>query len=354
MKKHPSRSLWLILLIAFLAVNSTWAGVRPLVKPPALRPGDTIAFVSPTKARDANAVRIAREALEAKGFNVVEYDQIHITSEGYFSGTDEVRAEALMDAFTNPDIDAVFPVTGGYGVTRILDRLDFDAIRKNPKIVIGFSDITALHLALVRRAGLVSFHCPFPTYTYREDPSELRVYANDHFWGALAAESYRNDTDGPGWVVQTENLTSPVITMVPGVARGPLMGGNLSLVAALMGTPYEIETEGSLLFLEDIGEAPYRIDRMLGTLELAGKLDGVAGVILGQWRGCEADDPERDITLDQAFERYFAGLGVPVVRDFPVGHVIENATFPLGIQAELDAGAGTLRILEDPVNIPSD
>lgn len=344
------KTRWLgVLLLSLLILSGCAARERSFVKPPALRPGDTIAFVSPAKWLDDANVEFARKALEARGYNVRMADGVN-SRFGYLGGTDEMRARTLMDAFEDPEIDAVFPVTGGYGTTRMLDLLDYDVIRRNPKIVIGFSDITGLHLALQKKAGLMTFHSPFPGYMYAEDGVD-RSYPKNGFWPVLEEAAYRERTE-PGYVVASvDEGTTPTTTIVPGIARGRLTGGNLSLVHALGGTPYEIETKGRIVFFEDVREAPYRIDRMFSQLELSGKLDEPAGVVLGIFNRCEAEDPATEFTLRQVFDRYFADKPYPVVMNFPVGHVLPNATLAEGAMAELDATKGTLRILENPVTL---
>lgn len=337
------------MLLAALLLAGCAARDRAWVRPPALKPGDTIAFVAPAKWRDAGAVAQAKAALEERGYKV-RIDQDVVSKHGYLAGPDEVRAKALMDAFEDPEIDAIFPVTGGYGTTRLLDRLDYGTIRRHPKVLIGYSDMTGLHLAIARRSRVVTFHSPFPSYFYVPGDTD-KSYPRNGFWQAIEAPSYAGRTE-PGYAIDTDSPTTPVTTLIPGVARGRLVGGNLSLVHAIAGTPYEIETKGNILFLEDIEEAPYRIDRMLSQLELSGKLDEPAGVVLGIFKGCDAENPEEEFTLRQVFDRYFAGRPYPVVMDFPVGHVLPNATLPVGAMAELDATKGTLRILENPVVLP--
>lgn len=338
-----------LLLLLLVLLAGCAARERALVKPPALAPGDTIAFVSPARWMNPESVEVARKALEERGY-IVRIDPEVNARHGYLGGTDEVRARTLMAAFENPEVDAVFPLTGGYGTTRMLDRLDYDLIRRNPKILIGFSDITGLHLAIQKKAGVATFHSPFPAYMYAADGVD-RSYPQNAFWTALEDSAYRERSQ-PGYLVApVDEATTPTATLVPGIARGRLVGGNLSLVHALGGTPYEIETDGRILFLEDIREAPYRIDRMLSQLELSGKLDRPAGVVLGMFNRCETDDPENEFTLRQVFDRYFADKPYPVVVNFPVGHVLPNATLPVGAMAELDATNGTLRILENPVTL---
>jgi muramoyltetrapeptide carboxypeptidase len=334
----------------------------------ALSPGDTIIFVAPAKYLDRGRVALARRRLEELGFKVRTPDKL-FRKKGFLAGSDKERAAELMAAFEDPSVDAIFPGTGGYGTTRIIDKLDYDVIRRNPKVFIGFSDITALHIAINQRTGLVTFHSPNPEWGLGTD-TNLSPFAAKWFWRALLAANYDegstrvgsspapagypiriepHDTGASDEAALFDGVPRP-ITLHPGKARGRLIGGNLSVVHALMGTPFEIQTDGRILFLEDVGEAPYRVDRMLSTMRLAGKFDHVAGVILGAFTARE-DEPEwdEDATIDDVLRDYFADLGVPVVAHFPVGHVRYNTTLPVGAMAELDATDRTLRLLEDPV-----
>jgi muramoyltetrapeptide carboxypeptidase len=342
--------------------------------PRALAPGDTIVFVAPAKYLDKERMSLARRRLEEMGFQVRTPETL-FRKKGFLAGSDDERAAELMAAFADPQVDAIFPGTGGYGTTRIVDKLDYDVIRRNPKVFIGFSDITALHIAINQRTGLVTFHSPNPEYGLGSD-TKLSPFAAKWFWRALLADRYsghdnRLSLDGrgrdpQGYTIETrprdagkseeasifEGVPRPV-TFQTGKARGRLIGGNLSVVHALMGTPYEIETGGKILFLEDVGEAPYRVDRMLNTLRLAGKFDHVAGVILGAFTAREGEAAwDDDATINDVLRDYFADRGVPVVAQFPVGHVRYNATLPIGAMVELDATAQTLRLLENPVTLP--
>lgn len=329
------------------------ADERPIVFPPALKPGDTIQFVAPAGPLIQEHIDMARGRLEAQGFQV-RVPETLFRKQGYLAGTDAERAAELMSAFTDPLVKAIFPGTGGYGTTRILDRLDYDVIRAHPKILIGFSDITGLHLAIHQQTGLVTFHSPNPQWGLGSD-EDLHPLAKRWFWRALLAKEYTSQ-QAPGYTLRietdgTEQVTAPV-TIAPGRARGRLTGGNLSVLHALMGTPYEIETAGRILFMEEIGEAPYRVDRMLSTLRLAGKLDDLAGVVLGAFTRRESEDTSgEETTIDEVLREYFAGLGVPVLGNFPVGHQRANVTLPVGVLAELDADGLSLRLLENPVRI---
>jgi muramoyltetrapeptide carboxypeptidase len=252
-----------------------------------------------------------------------------------------------MQGFLDPEVDAIFTGTGGYGTMRILDRLDYAAIRRNPKLVVGFSDITALHAALFREAGLVAFHSPAPMWTLG-GLFDAEEFALTWFWRAVEEAPHGAPCD---YAVDVPLEAPQPIALGQGKARGRLVGGNLSLVAALEGTPFAIETKGRVLLLEDVGEASYRVDRMLRQLELAGRLDGLAAVVLGQFtRETAREDAPRHAdpryTTEGVLRQYFERRGVPVLLNFPIGHHPMNATLPIGGVVEVDADAVRLTILE--------
>lgn len=322
------------------------------VKPPALHPGGTVALVAPASPPDPAAVETARRGLEAQGFRVKVARNVGARW-GYLAGDDQERAAAFMEAWTDPEVDAVFSLAGGYGVNRILPLLDFGEMARHPKVFTGFSDITALHLAIQNHVGLVTFHAPTHSAALGRDAT-VRPFQVAWLWRQIYAPAYFDDAGRrlpEGLDLPAAGSVGEAWTVAPGKAEGRLTGGNLALVASLAGTPHALRPEGAILFLEDVGEEPYRVDRMLSTLELGGVLDRVAGVVLGRFTGGEAPDPERSLTLEDVFRRYFAGRPYPVLAGFPVGHVVDNVTLPYGVRAELDAGAGTLRLLEDPVRV---
>ncbi|MCA9230596.1 MAG: LD-carboxypeptidase [Planctomycetales bacterium] len=315
--------------------------------PRSLRRGDTIALVVPASPVKRERIELAIQRLEEMGFRIKQYGDLY-RKLGYLAGDDVTRAEELMAAFADPEVSAVFPARGGTGITRILDMLDYEVIRQNPKIFAGFSDNTALHLALQSQTGLVTIHSPHPMDGMGA-PQGLSDLSARTFWRALLEEEY-DSWSGGGYVVPLSNQERELVaTVFPGVARGRLVGGNLALIGALMGTPYEIETMGNILLLEDVEERPYRIDRFLSQLKLAGKLEGLAGILLGQFTDCQPVEGKSSLTLDEIFHGYFHDLNIPVVQNFPTGHSRDNATLPLNVQVELDADSRTLRILENPV-----
>lgn len=298
------------------------------MRPPALRPGDAVMLVSPSGP--ARPERVARgvELLSGWGLRPVLAPNAH-ARHGYFAGPDESRAADLNAAFADPAIRGVLCTRGGYGAQRVVDAIDMAAVRRDPKVVAGFSDITALQLALWRGARLATVHGPGVAWL-------------DHRTPAASAESLRAAlmTTDPVVVKRVETeTTAPVL--IPGTATGPLIGGNLSLLASSVGTPDMPDLTGAIVLIEDVDEAPYRVDRMLTHLRRAGALAGVAGVAVGQFTGCADDRPVdvAEVLLDR-----LGGLGVPVLGGLPIGHGVGQLTVPVGVPAGLDAHAGALTV----------
>jgi muramoyltetrapeptide carboxypeptidase len=313
-------------------------------KPPALKPGDTIAFVAPAGPVKMAPLLAYAQQLEKAGYKVRIPKGIGRKA-GYLAGTDEERAAELNAALRDPQVRAIFPCRGGYGLTRILDRLDYAALRRRPKVITGYSDLTALHLAVARKARVITFHSPMPMHDlWQKDKAEF-AFAGHSFRRAVFADQYKQGEAGYTIAVPADARPVP---LVRGTARGRLLGGNLTLVCATLGTPYAIEPKGAILFLEDVNEAPYRMDRMLSQLRLAGVLDAVAGVVLGSFTGKGAQDAQE---IDRVLRDYFGGRKVPVLMHYPVGHTARNATLPHGGLVELDADRGALRVLDNPVNL---
>ena len=314
-------------------------------KPPALLVGDTIAFCAPSGFLDSVRMSLARSRLEEKGFYITQEESLY-RRWGYLAGTDEQRASELMHHFKDKSVKAIFPGTGGYGSTRILSMLDYDIIKGNPKIFIGFSDITALHIAFNQLANLITFHTPNPMYGLGSKKG-LDPISELYFWSLLMNSNdytYEIPFDLYGDSLKVQ-------TMVPGIASGKLVGGNLSLICSTMGSVYEAKTMGSILFIEDVGEAPYRIDRYLSELKLAGKLDLVNGIIIGRFsrRGTEAPDRSTDFQMHQVFQQYFSKMKVPVIFNFPSGHGSKNVSLPLGCIVEINTDDEIFKVLESPI-----
>lgn len=315
--------------------------VTPKIHPRSLQPGDTVMFVAPAGELDRERMLRAARRLEERGYRVKMRDDL-FAQEGYLAGSDERRREELMQAFLDPEVDAVFPGTGGYGTMRILDRLDYQAIRRHPKILIGFSDISGLHLAINRHAGLVTYHTPSPMYGLGSEEG-MEPFTEQSFFQAIT------NADCNGYVIEVPEDAPQPVAIGRGKARGRLTGGNLSLISALEGTPFAIDTRDAILMIEDTREAPYRIDRMLRQLQLAGKLATIRGAVLGQFtRNYSREDQITEdprYSIEGVLRQYFEPLGVPVLMNFPVGHHPMNASLPMGGEVEVNAHRGTLRIL---------
>jgi muramoyltetrapeptide carboxypeptidase len=313
------------------------------VRPPRLARGSRVALVAPAgPLLDRDDIQRA-EAL-CRALDYVPATGAHAAGRhGYLAGTDDDRLADLNGAIADPDIDAVWCIRGGYGVTRILDRVDFGPLRQRPKIMLGYSDITALLLAAVRHAGLVTFHGP----TAR---APMPAFSRWHFERVLAAAEPAGRLgrlpDPAGVLVPRENR---ILAIRPGLAEGPLLGGNLSLLQCLVGTAHLPELDGAILFLEDVGEDLYRVDRMLAHLRAAGLLARLAGAAIGRFTQLQRHTGDGALGLDEVLATYFEPLGIPVAFGFPVGHIDDQWTLPLGVRARLDAGAGELELLEPAV-----
>ena len=318
---------------------------RKLIRPRALRAGDTVGLITPS-SYVSDPDRLALAERTARYFGLVpKFAKNGRKRDGYLGGTVEDRVEDLHAMFRDPEVKAVFAIRGGYGASQLLDRIDYDLIRANPKILLGYSDITALHLAIQKRAGLVTFHGPIAL-------SRFTPYTQTYFRKALF------ETEPMGRVTNPPDSDPlrpehSLRTVRPGNARGPLFGGNLTLVSTTMGTPYEIETSGRILFLEDVDEEPYSIDRMLTQLRLAGKLDAAAGLIFGECQNCRPREfqPSYESTLSvgEVVDEILGRLRIPVLSGLTIGHTDDQLTLPLGVMAQLDAGKGELTIEESGV-----
>lgn len=303
--------------------------------PRALQRGDTVALVAPCGIPDPADVAAFTKSLEEAGFRIDLDPAIPGRRLRYLAGTDDERAAELNRALREPAIRGIFVLRGGYGLTRILDQLDYEALRRDPKVVSGYSDVTALHLAIARKARVITFHAPMANAV--RAAGRVATFADQSFREMLFL-----DATAPRRTIPLP-AGSRVTCISGGRCEGRLIGGNLSLICATLGTPYAVDAAGAVLFIEDVNEHPYRVDRMMSHLRLAGVLDRVAGVVLGQFTTDDADEQalQREVVLE-----YCRPLGCPVVADFPCGHVADNVTLPLGARVSLDTDAGTLEVVE--------
>lgn len=312
--------------------------MRGLTKPKALQPGQTVGLVAPSSAVERpEALDEAIASLQAQGYGVKVAENCR-ARHAYFAGTDAQRADGINRMFRDDTVDAVLCVRGGYGATRLLEMIDYDAIQANPKVFCGYSDITALHSAMQAKSGLVTFHGLMAT-------SDMAEGRNDPF--SLASFHRALGSAGPlGRVDNPPDFTRTCIA--PGKAAGPLIGGNLTLVTACLGTPYAYDFDGAILFLEEVHERNYSVDRMLTQLARAGALGRLAGILLGEFTDRGPDNPH-DLPLPALFEELLTPLGVPVLAGVRCGHVTPNLTLPLGAWCEVDADAETFSIAEAAV-----
>jgi muramoyltetrapeptide carboxypeptidase len=262
---------------------------------------------------------------------------------GYLAGTDDERLADLNGALQDSSIDAIWCIRGGYGSVRLLDRVDYAAMAQRPKPLIGFSDATALLNAVTRLSGVVTFHGPVAR-------AGMSDFSRRHFQVVLTSAAVPGRL---GRLPPPANVLVPrenrIATLCPGVAEGELAGGNLTLLQCLIGTPYFPELAGAILFLEDVGEDLYRVDRMLAHLRLIGALRRLAGVLVGRFTDLERSGGDGALGFDEVLAGYFEPLGIPVAYGFPVGHIDAQWTLPLGVRARLDAGAGEVELLEPAV-----
>lgn len=310
---------------------------RALIRPRGLRSGMTIGIVSPASGTSTSDVRDFVSFCQQRGMRVRFGENIS-KRVGYLSAPDDARAREFMAFVEDPTIDAIVCARGGYGVMRILPMLDFTAIRQAGKLIMGFSDITALLIAVHQISRVVTFHGPVASSTFDAFTTT-----------SLVSMTVADPAPSSEPLSYTDRS---VTTIAPGMARGKLTGGNLAMIVSTLGTKYEIDTTHALLFLEEISEEPYRIDRMLTQLWLAGKLQTCTGIAIGSFRDCEskgAGIPGPSMTLRQVLDDRLGPLGIPVVYGLPFGHVRSKLTLPIGVYGELDASARSLRVLESAV-----
>jgi muramoyltetrapeptide carboxypeptidase len=308
------------------------------IKPPALRPGETVGIVAPASNIQREALEAGCRALAQLGYKPFYFDSI-LDQDLYFAGSVQRRLNELHEMFARPEVRAIICARGGYGCNYLLPQLDLSLVRANPKIFAGYSDITSLLTYIHDSTGLITFHAPMIAKDFAHDDG-----IDEHSWKAALE----------GWSDWELGLQSGMRGLVNGNVEGVLYGGCLSMLAASLGTPYEIQTAGTLLFIEDVAAKPYQIDRMLMQLKLASKLDAVKGIIFGEMLDC-VQNAEQEYTLEEVVLRIVGYLGIPVAYGLRSGHVSSrNIALPIGVRARLRvaAGAATLAMIE-PAVIPA-
>jgi muramoyltetrapeptide carboxypeptidase len=314
-----------------------------LIKPRRLKQGDVVGLNAPGGLVDDALVEKCVRNLESLGFSVKPGKNIRCVRGGY-AGTVAQRLEDLHGMFRDREVAAIWAARGGSGCTGLLPRIDYALVRRNPKVLVGYSDITALHLGLLRHSGLVTFHGPVASSTFSDySVGNLRsvlMEPRPSVTLPMAAENLAKAPLEPQFAPRTYR---------DGVAEGRLVGGNLSALCSMVGTPHAPFAKGGLLFLEEIGEAPYRIDRMLTQLRQSGLLSQAGGVMLGVFQKCTSPDDEPSLTLDEVFRDQLGDLGVPAAYGLSFGHIAHQLTLPVGVRARFDTQAGTLTLLEPAV-----
>lgn len=290
-----------------------------------LQKGDTIGLTAPAGPAKADKLEAAIHVIKDMGFKVEVGQTCYVNYGGYLAGPPELRARELNAMFANSSISAIFCLRGGYGSPQLLHMLDYDLIYRNPKIFVGYSDITALHIALQQKSKLATIHGPMPA----TDLIDADEYTISNLLNAIMHPRPLGMLKNPDH--------EDIGCLVPGFAQGVLTGGNLTLISSLLGTPYEIDTKGKILFLEDIAEEPYKIDRMLTQLTLAGKFSDVAGIILGTWTNCNSGEGQESFQVEDLFEKIIAPNNKPTIYNVRAGHCQPALTLPFGEVAYVDA-----------------
>lgn len=304
-------------------------------KPKSLKNGDKIAVVAPSSATDLQSVEKGKQKIIAMGLNPVMFPTCY-TNYGHLSAPDLDRAKDINDAFKDESIKGIICLRGGYGTPRILNMLDYEMIAANPKVFVGFSDITALHIAFNQVCHMTTFHGPMATSNFvkfNNDNIEFEQYT----YGSLHKNIFTNEPAGEHANPKDESLKG----INRGKAEGSLIGGNLTLLVSTMGSKYELDTRNKILFIEEVNEPIYKIDRMLTTLALAGKFEQCAGIIFGTFTGCEREEKAYegglDLTLEEVINNTVVPFDKPIISNFKAGHSFPQPTLPLGTNVKIDA-----------------
>ncbi len=298
----------------------------PIIKPPRLRKGGLVGLISPAGPVAEEGLKAGLARLHSKGLRVRLGAHV-FDRKNYLAGEDASRLEDLHAMFRDPEVRAVFCTRGGYGTLRLLDKIQYDLIIKNPKILVGFSDITALLMASLKKTGLVTFHGSMFRNAGQKDTANI-----DDLLALL------------GFSGTHQPVFEGIRTLIPGKGRGPLIGGNMNLISHLLGTPFLPSFSGCILVLEDIGEPLYRVDRMLTHLRLSGQLEGLRGIVGGEFKEC--GEPE---AIDRLLTEVAEDLHIPLISGFPLGHGFRNIPLPFGVTAELDTAGPSLTLMESCV-----
>ena len=343
----PDRRSFLKSSLSAIASGVAWPLFRfgspdPLLRPPRLRRGDTVGIASPSGITwETDQLNIFRESLAVLGLKTLT-GRHALDRWGYLAGKDEDRAREINDMFANPDVHAIFALAGGWGAARLLPLIDYEMIRRNPKVLLGFSDVTSLLIALYARCGLVTFHGPTGN-------SSWNTFTAGYVRRLLMegeAVTFENPAERGDNLTPVENR---IQTIMAGTARGRLVGGNLTVLSSILGSGYLPDWDGHILFVEDVGEDIYRVDRMLTQLDLAGVLQSLTGFVFGRCTRCEPDSSYSSFTLMEVLADHIRPLGIPAFYGSMIGHIRDKFTVPIGVSAEVDAVTGRIQLLEPSV-----
>ncbi len=345
-RREALKGVALLPLIAHSVLSkSTFLNSRvriEIIKPPRLKTGDTIGVIAPSSGVSEETFEEGLQHLADLGFKT-KIGRYARERNGFLAGSDQERLRDLHWAFQDSEVDGIWCMRGGYGASRILPQIDFGLIKRNPKVFIGFSDITALHLAIFQKTGLVTFHGPVGA-------SDFSDYTRTHVLNTIMKVSAPYEIELPAPPEGADPTLYKTIVVNGGKCRGRLIGGNLSLISALNGTDFGLkDVRGKILFLEDVSEAPYRVDRMLTQLIQSVDMRLVAGIALGVFTKTENEDDSPSQSMIDVFRDRLGGLGVPVIYGLSFGHIRDQFTLPIGVEAELDTLKSTLTLLEAAV-----
>jgi muramoyltetrapeptide carboxypeptidase len=309
------------------------------VKPKKLLRGDLVGVISPASSPDdLTKINKGVAYLENLGYKVVVGKNVG-KIKGYLAGTDKERLDDIHQMFADKEVKAIFNVRGGYGSLRLLDKIDYDLVKKNPKIFVGYSDINALQLAFFKKCGLVTFSGPMPAVDFIDDVSP---FTEENFWRIVTSDKKIGKFHNPN--------DEKFFQLTKGKAEGRILGGNLTVLNSMIGTNYLPDFDKSILMLEDINEPPYKIDRMFNQLRITKLIKKINGIILGRFVNCyEPDEMKNSLTLNEVIEDYFHSLKIPVIYNFKHGHIKDNLTVPLGIKASMNSDKGIIEIKESAV-----
>lgn len=338
-RRHFIRATGLLAAASLLQPNELFSQTtipeKGKIKPPALKAGDIVAITSPAGAVwDDTQVETFTTILKCFGFKVI-HGKTLTEKFGYFAGTDELRANEINELFANQTVKGIFCMKGGWGCARLLDKIDYALIEKNPKVLIGFSDITALLLAITTKTGLITFHGPVGNSGWND-------FTKSVFTNVTMTRKAYSFPENPS----TENAS---IIITAGKATGELVGGNLTVLSSLIGSGYLPDWKNKLLFLEEVKEEPYSIDRMLTQLKLSGVLNVINGFVFGKCAKCLAEEPLKSFTFHEILLQHIQPLGIPAFYGAMIGHIENKLTVPLGIKASMDAEKGIISLDENSV-----